>query len=80
MARQIGEQIVRDSTEALARSGEAAKTIMKGNGDALTESGNASRAAVQELTKAYQVGDKKYQEPGRRDAGAGRTEKPGRIY
>ena len=54
MARQIGEQIIRDSTEALARSGEAAKTIMKGNGDALTESGNASRAAVQELTKAYQ--------------------------
>jgi phasin family protein len=27
---------------------------MKGNAHALTESGNASRAAVQELTKAYQ--------------------------
>jgi phasin family protein len=26
---------------------------MKGNANALTESGNASRAAVQELTKAY---------------------------
>ena len=54
MAKQTGEQIVQDSTEALARNGEAAKEIMKGNGDALTDSGNASRAAVQELTKAYQ--------------------------
>ena len=55
MAKQIGEQVVQDSTsEALARSGEAANEIMKGNADALTESGNASRAAVQELTKAYQ--------------------------
>ena len=54
MAKQTGKQIVQDSTEALARSGEAAKTIMKGNADAPTESGNASRAAVQELTKAYQ--------------------------
>jgi phasin family protein len=54
MAKQIGEQVVQDSTsEALARSGEAANEIMKGNADALTESGNASRAAVQELTKAY---------------------------
>ena len=54
MAKQTGEQIVQDSTEALARSGEAANAIMKGNADALTDSGNASRAAVQELTKAYQ--------------------------
>jgi phasin family protein len=55
MAKQTGEQFVHDSTtEALARSGEAANAIMKGNADALTESGNASRAAVQELTKAYQ--------------------------
>src|SRR5580704_18554400 len=55
MAKQTGEQIVQDSTtEALARSGEAANEIMKGNADALTESGNASRAAVQELSKAYQ--------------------------
>ena len=54
MAKQTGEQIVQDSTEALARNGEAAKEIMKGNADALTDSGNASRAAVQELTKAYQ--------------------------
>jgi phasin family protein len=55
MAKQTGEQIVQDSTtEALARSGEAANELMKGNADALTKSGNASRAAVQELTKAYQ--------------------------
>ena len=55
MAKQTGEQIVQDSTtEALARSGEAANEMMKGNADALTESGNASRAAVQQLTKAYQ--------------------------
>ena len=54
MAKQTGKQIVQDSTEALARSGEAVETVMKGNADALTESGNASRAAVQELTKAYQ--------------------------
>ena len=55
MAKQTGEQIVQDgTTEALARSGEAANEIMKGNADALIESGNTSRAAVQELTKAYQ--------------------------
>jgi phasin family protein len=55
MAKQTGEQLVLDSTtEALARSGEAVNEVMKGNANALTESGNASRAAVQELTKAYQ--------------------------
>jgi phasin family protein len=54
MAKQTGERIVQDSTEALTRSGEAAETVMKGNVDALAESGGASRAAVQELTKAYQ--------------------------
>ena len=55
MAKQTGEQIVLDrTTEALARSGEAANEMIKGNVDALAETGNASRAAVQELTKAYQ--------------------------
>jgi phasin family protein len=56
MANQTaGEQIVQDSTtESLARSGATANEIMKGNAGALTDSGNASRAAVQELTKAYQ--------------------------
>ena len=47
MAKQPAEQIA----EA---SGEAAEKIVKGNAEALTESGNASRAAIQELTKAYQ--------------------------
>ncbi len=46
MAKQPSEQIAEASAEA--------EKIMKGNADALTESGNASRAAVQELTKAYQ--------------------------
>jgi len=56
MAKQtVGEQIVQNSTtEALARSGEAANEIMKGNADALGESGVASRAAMQELFTAYQ--------------------------
>jgi phasin family protein len=54
MAKQTGEQLVQESTEALARSGEAANEMMKGNADALTQSGNASRAAFQELIKAYQ--------------------------
>jgi hypothetical protein len=55
MAKQTAEQIVEDSTtEALARSGEAADGMIRDNADALTESGNTSRAAVQELTKAYQ--------------------------
>lgn len=56
MAKQtVGEQIVQNSTtEALDRSGEAANEIMKGNADALGESGAASRAAMQELFTAYQ--------------------------
>ena len=55
MAKQTDEQIVQDrTTVALARSGEAANELMRGNADALTKSGNASRTAVQELTKAYQ--------------------------
>jgi phasin family protein len=55
MAKQRDEQIVEDrTTEALAKSGEAANEMIKGNADALTESGDGSRAAVQELTKAYQ--------------------------
>ena len=55
MAKQTAEQIVQDSTtEALARSGEATNEMIKGNVDALAETGNAAKAAVQELTKAYQ--------------------------
>jgi len=67
MAKQPSEHIAEASAEALTRGGQAAEKIMKGNADALaetghasraalalTESGNASRAAVQELAKAYQ--------------------------
>jgi phasin family protein len=42
------------SRVCLAASGEAANEIVKRDAGPLTESGNASRAAVQELTKAYQ--------------------------
>jgi hypothetical protein len=43
MAKPTGEQIIQDSTtEVLARSGEAANEIMKGNAEVLTENGNAS--------------------------------------
>ena len=82
MAKPTGEQIIQDSTtEALARSGEAANEIIKGNADALTESGNASRAAVQELSKSVSgIDDKERQELDCCHAGAGRNEKPGRIY
>ena len=46
MAKQTSEQIVEAS--------QAAEKIMKDNAKALTESGNASKAAIQDLTKAYQ--------------------------
>ena len=48
MAKQPSEQITEASVEALTKSGQAAEA------DALSESGTASRAAIQELTKAYQ--------------------------
>ena len=54
MANPIVENITKTNADALvAKSGHAAETIMKGS-EALTESGNASKAAVQELTTAYQ--------------------------
>jgi phasin family protein len=54
MAKQPAEQIFEATAEAPTKSGEAAEKIVKGNADALTESNNASRAAIQELTRAYQ--------------------------
>ena len=54
MTNPIVENISKANADALAKSSRAAETIMKGGAEALTESGNASRAAVQELTKAYQ--------------------------
>ncbi len=54
MANPIVENIAKTNADALAKSSRAAETIMKGGAEALTESGNALRAAAQELTKAYQ--------------------------
>ncbi len=60
-------QKAKTNAEALTKSGQAAEKLMKGNADALaetgnastaavalTDSGNVSRAAIQELTTAYQ--------------------------
>ncbi len=54
MAKHPSEQIAKAGAEALAGSGQAAEKIMKGSADAMGEFGSASRAAIQELTKAYQ--------------------------
>ena len=54
MAKRPAEQIAEVTAEPLTKGGEAAEKIVKGNAEALTVSGNASRAAVQELTRAYQ--------------------------
>jgi hypothetical protein len=53
MANPIVENIAKTNADALAKSGQVAETIMKGSTTALTESGNDSRAGVQELTKAF---------------------------
>ena len=52
MANPIVENIAKTNADALAKSSRAAETIMKGGAETLTESGNASRAAVQELITA----------------------------
>ena len=65
MAKQTAERIAEASAEALTMNGQAVKNFMKGAADAevgnvsratvaLTDSASASRAAAQELTKAYQ--------------------------
>jgi phasin family protein len=54
MVKQPTQQIAHDAAETLTRNSDEVVKIMKGNAEALTESGNASRAAIQELTKAYQ--------------------------
>ncbi len=54
MAKQPIEQVAEASADAVTKSGEAVGNLMKGNAEALTEGGNASRAAIQELTRAYQ--------------------------
>ena len=54
MAKRPGKQIAEATAEPPTKGGEAAEKIVKGGAEALTVSGNASRAAVQELTRAYQ--------------------------
>ena len=54
MAKSPIEQVAKAGTEELKKSGGAAEKIVQGNVDALSQSGAASKAAVQELTKAYQ--------------------------
>ncbi len=54
MAKATIEEIARTNAEQLAKGGEAAAKMMKGGAEAVTESGAASSAAIQELTKAYQ--------------------------
>jgi hypothetical protein len=41
MAKRPTEQIPEATTEALAKNGDAAEKIVKGNAEALAESGNA---------------------------------------
>jgi len=53
MATPTIEKIAKSNAGASTASGQAAETIMKSGAEA-TESGAASRAAVQDLTKAYQ--------------------------
>ena len=45
MAKRPGKQIAEAPAEPLTKGGEAAEKIVKGNAEALTVSGNASRAA-----------------------------------
>ena len=54
MAKSPVEQAAKAGVEELKKGGEAAEKIVQGNVDALSQSGAASKAAVQELTKAYQ--------------------------
>ena len=54
MAKATVEEIAKTNAEELAKGGEAAAKMMKSGAEAVTESGAASSAAIQELTKAYQ--------------------------
>ena len=46
MVKKPAEQVAETASKAVTKSGDAAEKIVKGNADALTESGNASRAAI----------------------------------
>ncbi len=54
MANSTIQNIAKSNADALTKSGQAAETILKGGPETLTESGFASKGAVQELTGAYQ--------------------------
>ena len=54
MTKRPGKPIAEATAEPLTKGGEAAEKIGKANAETLTVSGNASRAAIQELTRAYQ--------------------------
>jgi hypothetical protein len=54
MTKRPDKPIADATAEPLIKGGEAAQKIGKGNAEALTVGGNASRAAVQELSRAYQ--------------------------
>ena len=54
MAKQAAEQFAEASAAVLSKSTEAADNVMRDTAAALTENGKASRAALQELTRAYQ--------------------------
>jgi phasin family protein len=53
MANSNPQKIANNNANPLIKSRQATESILKGQ-EALTESGNASKTAVQELTKAYQ--------------------------
>ncbi len=54
MSQPTVEQIGKASADALTKSSNGAEKIVQANTAALTDSGNASGAAFQELAKAYQ--------------------------
>jgi phasin family protein len=53
MINPIAENIAKANADAVAKSSRVTEAIVKGNPAALSESGAASKAGVQELTKAY---------------------------
>jgi phasin family protein len=54
MTKSTVEKIAKSNVDASTTSGQTVETIMKSSTEAPTESGAASRAAVQDLSKAYQ--------------------------
>jgi phasin family protein len=54
MANSTSQKIANNNADPLIKSGRATESMLRGQTEALTESGNASKTAVQELTKAYQ--------------------------